>query len=77
MLLICKTLVKLELIEDASIKAGIDQSVVLVAFLILLPLEIDEGIGGILFFYPDSASFEYSSNQIFIVSLSQVKLCIK
>jgi hypothetical protein len=66
-----------ELIEDAAIKPGIDQSIVLVAFLILLPLEVDEGVGGILLFDPYGSGLEHSSNQIFVIPLSQVKLMHK
>ncbi len=74
MLLICKTFVKLELVENASIQARIDESVVLVPFLVLLPLEIDECVGRVFLFDPDCTGLEHSSNEIFIVTLSQVKL---
>ena len=77
MLLICKTLVEFELIEYAAIKAGIDQSVVLVPFLILLPLEVNERVGRILLFDPYCSGLEHSSNQIFVIALSQVKLMHK
>ncbi len=74
MLLVCKTFVKFELVENASIQARIYQSVVLVPFLILLPLEIDEGVGRVFLFDPDCTGLEDSSNEIFVVTLSQVKL---
>lgn len=77
MLLVCKTFVKFELVENTSIQARIYQSVVLVPFLILLPLEIDEGVGRVFLFDPDCTGFEDSSNEIFVVALSQVKLRLK
>lgn len=74
MLFISKTLVKFKLVEDGSVESWIHKPIVLVAFLILLPLKVDEGVSRILFFYPYCSGFQDSSDEIFVIALTQIKL---
>ena len=61
-LLIREMLMELELIHNWSIQSWFGEPLIFHSFLILLPFEIDEGVGAIVGFDPGCAIGHYSSH---------------
>lgn len=73
-LFIGQALMQLQLIKYAAVQPRIQQSVVLITLLVLLPLEIDEGTGRVFLLYPACSGGQYSPDEILVIPLAHIEL---
>lgn len=65
---------ELEVVQNHTVLSRINESMVFVTLLILLPLEIEKSIGGIVCLWPDTPEPKDSSDELLIIALAQTKL---
>lgn len=63
-----------EVVNAGPVLPRVDQPSVLVALLVLLPLQVHEGAGRVLGLNPATTIAHHSANDALVVSLSQVVL---
>ena len=66
--------VELKLVDESSVKSRLNESVVLHALLVLLPLEVQEGRSAVVRLHPGGTRGEYSSDQCLVVALAEIVL---
>lgn len=76
MLFVGEALVELELVKDAAVESWVKESVVLVALLVLLPLEVYERTCRVLLLGPDAPCPQHSPHEFLVIALAHIELAI-